>query len=123
MGRPKGGKNRKWTYEDRAYVISIYLDEHLSMAQIAIKEDIQLGTVRGWIYRFFEKGEEGLVNQKKTGNQFAALHSSKSLTEVERLELEILRRDIEIERLKKGYLVKGVGANKEFVNSKDWNMK
>lgn len=119
MGRPKGGKNRKWTYEDRAQVISLYFDEHYSMSQIANNENIPLGTVKGWVYRFIEKGEDGLINQKKTGNHFAALHLSKSLTEIERLELEILKRDIEIERLKKGYSVKGVGANKVFVTSKD----
>ena len=37
--------------------------------------------------------------------------------------LEILKKDIEIARLKKGYQVKGVGANKEFVTLKDVNMK
>ncbi|MDE8104736.1 ArsR family transcriptional regulator [Erysipelothrix rhusiopathiae] len=68
-------------------------------------------------------GKEGLKNKKKTGNQFSALHTSKSLTEIERLQLEILKRDIEIARLKKGYQVKGVGVNKAFVTLKDKNSK
>lgn len=36
---------------------------------------------------------------------------------------ELLNKDIEIERLKKGYTVKGVGAKKEFVILNDQNMK
>lgn len=54
---------------------------------------------------------------------FSALHNSKSLTEVDRLKLELLKRDVEIERLKKGYQVKGVGANKEFVTLKGKSFK
>ena len=36
---------------------------------------------------------------------------------------ELMNKDIEIERLKKGYAVKGVGAKKEFVFIQDVNMK
>ncbi|MDE8314802.1 ArsR family transcriptional regulator [Erysipelothrix rhusiopathiae] len=68
-------------------------------------------------------GKEGLKNKKKTGNRFSALHTSKSLTEIERLLLEILKQDIEIARLKKGYHVKGVGVNQAFVTLKDKNSK
>ena len=42
---------------------------------------------------------------------------------MERLELENLKLRIENERLKKGYTVEGVGANKEFVISYDKNTK
>ena len=41
----------------------------------------------------------------------------------EELLLELMKKDIEIERLKKGYSVKGVGAQKEFVTIKDANTK
>ena len=54
---------------------------------------------------------------------FSALHTSKKLNKEERLELENLKLRIENERLKKGYVVKGVGANKEFVTILDANMK
>jgi len=42
---------------------------------------------------------------------------------MEELELEILKKDIEIARLKKGYQVKGVGQEKEFVITFDKNTK
>ena len=34
-----------------------------------------------------------------------------------------MNKDIELERLKKGYAVRGVGAKKEFVSIRDVNMK
>ena len=123
MGRPKGGLNNKWTYEDRIKVVTRHVDEHISAAKLSQETGIPKGTINGWIDRFMRDGKEGLKNKKKTGNHFSALHTSKSLTEIERLQLEILKRDIEIARLKKGYHVKGVGVNKEFVTLKDKNSK
>ena len=76
-----------------------------------------------FIRTYHEFGEEGLQSKKKTGNRFSALHTSKSLTEVDRLKLIVMKQEIEIERLKKGYIVKGVGASKEFVTSRDLNSK
>ncbi|WP_281196204.1 ArsR family transcriptional regulator, partial [Erysipelothrix rhusiopathiae] len=64
-------------------------------------------------------GKEGFKKKKETRNHFSALHTTRLLTEIERLQLEILKRDIEIARLKKGYQVKGVGVNKAFVTLKD----
>ena len=52
------------------------------------------------------------------GNHFAALHVSKNLSELERLRLMVAKLEIENERLKKGYWVEGVGANKEYVTGK-----
>ncbi|WP_331836224.1 hypothetical protein [Erysipelothrix piscisicarius] len=111
MGRPKGGLNNKWTYEDRIKVVTRYTDEHISAAETITSPK---GTINGWIDRFMRDGKEGLKNKEK---------DRKSLTEIERLQLEILKRDIEIARLKKGYQVKGVGVNKAFVTLKDKNSK
>ncbi|MBQ6142991.1 MAG: hypothetical protein IJI84_00640 [Clostridia bacterium] len=36
---------------------------------------------------------------------------------------ELMNKDIELERLKKGYAVRGVGAKKVFVSIRDVNMK
>ena len=41
----------------------------------------------------------------------------------ERLKLIVQKQQIEIERLKKGYQVKGVGANKVYVTTNDVNMR
>ena len=62
-----------------------------------------------------EEGEAGLKPKPRKGNPYSALHTSKTLTEVERLRLLVAKQEIEIERLKKGYWVEGVGASKEYV--------
>ena len=58
-----------------------------------------------------------------SGNIFSALHASKKLSEVERLKLELMKKEIEIERLKKGYMVKGAGSSKEYVPINKKNSK
>ena len=57
------------------------------------------------------------------GNHFSALHRSKSLSEIDKLKLTVEKLQIENERLKKGYITKGVGARKVFVTLKDLNSK
>ena len=52
-----------------------------------------------------------------------ALHRSKNLSELERLRLLVAKQEIEIARLKKGYWVEGVGANREYVTGQDVNTK
>lgn len=81
------------------------------------------GTLRKWITKYLKSGEEALESKKKVGNRFSALHTSKSLTLEERQRLIIEKQQIEIERLKKGYIVKGVGAGKEYVTLRDANTK
>ena len=76
-----------------------------------------------WLRDYGQYGEAAFNPKGHPGNPFAAWHTSKTLTEHERLRLEIAKLEIENERLKKGYQVKGVGANKAFVTTKDVNMK
>ena len=53
----------------------------------------------------------------------AGLHFRKPKNKIEELELEIMKKDIEIARLKKGYAVKGVGAKKGYVTTFEKNIK
>ena len=62
-------------------------------------------------------------NTGKHKNPHAGLHLRKPKNRVEELELELMKKEIEIARLKKGYIVKGVGAKKEFVTTFDKNIK
>ena len=123
MGRPKGGKNRRWKTEDRIRIVHRYIDEHIGQETLAKEEGLSRSTLYGWINRYRVEGDEGLKNKKKTGNRFAALNTSKTLSTEERQKLVIEQQRIEIERLKKGYVVKGVGADKEYVSLKDANTK
>jgi transposase len=123
MGRPKGGKNRTWSYEDRLRIVMLYLEGGLGQGTLAAQENIPEGTLCGWIERYMKDGVSGLENKRKTGNHFSALHASHSISEIERLQLIVMKQEIEIERLKKGYMVEGVGADKVFVTSKGKSTK
>lgn len=72
-----------------------------------------------WVKKYIAEGESSFVHKGHPGNPFAALHVSKNLSEVERLRLTVAKLEVENERLKKGYLVKGVGASKEFVTGRE----
>ena len=123
MGRPKGGKNKSWAKEEKIRIVKRYLDEGIGSIRLSKEEHLDAGTIRKWVRRYLNEGPDSLANKKKPGNHFAALHTSKSLTQEERLHLIIAKQEIEIERLKKGYFVKGDGAQKEFVITKDVSLK
>jgi len=121
MGRPKGRKNRQWTKDERLRIVKQILEEHLTWDYVANTENLSLSMLKRWIDAYEDFGEDGL--ELKSGNRFSALHTSKSLSEEERLKLIIMQQEIEIERLKKGYIVKGVGASKEYVTLRKKSMK
>lgn len=124
MARANGGKNKEWTNEERLKYVLMCEDEHIPVRELARKEGIPRGTLNGWLKRYRAGSVEALNPEKlHPGNHFAALHTSNSLSENERLTLLVEKLQIENERLKKGYIVKGVGADKEFVTTKDLNSK
>lgn len=124
MARARGGTNRKWTKEERIKYVLMCEEEGYPIKTLARDAGIPYGTLDGWVRRYRRGGESALNPEKmRTGNRFAALHNSHSLTEEECLKLMVEKLQIENERLKKGYIVKGVGANKEFVTLKDLNTK
>lgn len=124
MGRHKGGNNRIWTNEERLKYVLMCEEEGYPVRTLAKDQGIPRGTLDGWIRRYRAGGVEALNSTKfRSGNHFAALHKSKSLSEEARLRLIVEKLQIENERLKKGYIVKGVGASKEFVTLREKNLK
>lgn len=123
MGRPKGGENKKWSKDEKLRIVHRYFNENMGYRVLAKEEGIPHGTLYNWIQGYLKDGELSFESKTKPGNRFAALHTSKSLSEVERLRLIVEKQEIEIERLKKGYTVKGVGASKVFVTTKDVSLK
>ena len=109
----KGVPHRKWSKEEKLKIVGMHLDEHISMRQIEKEYGIHDGLVSAWVKKYLEEGEDAL--EPHSGNPYAALHTSKSLSEVERLRLIVAKQEVEIARLKKGYWVEGAGANKEYV--------
>jgi len=111
----KGQKFRKWSSEEKQRIVKRHTEDHVSIRQLAKEEGATDSMICRWVRQYEEAGENGLKPKKRTGNPYSALHTSKSLTELERLRLLVIKQEIEIERLKKGYWVEGVGANKEYV--------
>ena len=81
MARPKGGKNKRWSTEEKLRIVRRYFDERIGQGTLAKEENISAGQLYNWIKRYAEGGPESMKNRKKTGNPFAAIYSSKTLTE------------------------------------------
>ena len=120
MGK-KGTSHRKWSKEEKLHYIHLHLDEHLSVREIERKYGVGSSLVSAWVKRYLEDGEEAL--EAKNGNPYAALYTSKLLSEMDRLRLIIAKQEVEIARLKKGYWVEGAGVSKEYITGKGKTMK
>ena len=130
MARPKGTKNNMLSIEEKEVIVLEYLnDKHPSYRKTADKYGISQNRFRIWIKKYREQGIDGLRSQTgKTkhpgkGNRLSGLQRKKNKTREEELELENLGLKVENARLKKGYLVKGVGSKKEYVTINDSNTK
>ena len=110
MGK-KGTPHRKFSKEEKMKYVRLHLDGHVSLMQIAREYGIRNSLIAEWVKRYLQDGEEAL--EPRNGNPYAALHRSKNLSEVERLRLLVAKQEVEIARLKKGYWVEGVGADRE----------
>jgi len=120
MGK-KGTAHRRFSKEEKLNYVRLHLEEHISAGQIEREYGIRNSLVLDWVKRYLQDGEDAL--ESRNGNPYAALHRSKSLSEVERLRLLVAKQEVEIARLKKGYWVEGVGANKEYVTGNGKTMK
>ena len=120
------GKHKKYTPEFKIQCVKDVLEGRKTQIELARIYEMEDTNIIRWIKNYQEHGEEYFYQEHRgtgSGNPYAALHKKKNLSKMERLELENLKLRIENERLKKGYMVKGVGANKEFVISYDKNTK
>ena len=115
MGK-KGTPQRKFSKEEKMKYVRLHLDEHVALMQIEREYGIRNTLVSEWVRRYLQDGEEAL--EPRNGNPYAALHRSKNLSEVERLRLLVAKQEVEIARLKKGYWVEGVGADREYVTGR-----
>lgn len=121
MGSKKGVPHRKWSKEEKLKIVKLHLEEHISINEIGRQYSMGSGMVSLWVKKYLEEGEDALEPRK--GNPYAALHTSKSLSELERLRLIVAKQEVEIARLKKGYWVEGVGASREYVTGNGKTMK
>ena len=123
MGRPKGGKNKYWSKEEKLKLVKEHVEQHVSTLEITNRENISNGMYNNWLKKYLELGEKGLENKKKPGNPLMKYSAKKNLTEIEKLEYENMKLRTENERLKKGYMVEGDGQIVVFSGSKNKNLK
>ncbi len=124
MARPKGTKNVMRSPEEKERIVRESYEAGLgkTVAKYGLSEALLLA----WRRKYRESGIDGLKSQTGkhgSGNPFAGLWRRKAKTREEELELENLRLKIEVERLKKGYRVKGGGRGKEYVTTKGSNTR
>ena len=118
MGRPKGTKNNMRSPEEKEQIVLRCINGDETIISVVRETGISKSVVRRWINAYLSEGIDGLkpkTGKCGSGNPYAALHTKKNLTEIERLRLELAKKEVECERLKKGYSVKGVGQRKEYV--------
>ena len=113
----KGQKFRKWIFEEKLRIVKRHTEEHVSIRELEKQEGANNALISAWIQRYAIAGEDGLRPKPRKGNPYSALHTSKSLTELEELRLRVVKQDIEIARLKKGYWVEGEGADRIVITS------
>ena len=118
------GKNKIMRMpKDKEKIVKRYLNGE-SAEKLANEIKSTSKMIREWTRKYEKNGIDGLKsNTGKHKNHNAGLHLRKPKNKIEELELELMRKEIEIARLKKGYIVKGVGVEKEFVTTFDKNMK
>ncbi len=117
--------NNMKTPEEKELIVKRYQSGESAM-RLAREYGINRSRIYKWLKKYEEEGIKGL--KSKTGkarkhHKNMGIHLRKPKTKIEELELEILKKDIEIARLKKGYMVKGVGAKKEYVTTFEKNTK
>ena len=118
------GKNKTMrTYKEKEKIVKRYLSGE-SAVKLAKEINTTDKMIREWAQKYEKNGLNGLKsNTGKHKNPNAGLHLKRPKNKIEELELEILKKDIEIARLKKGYVVKGGGDQKEYVTTFDKNTK
>ena len=126
MGHPKGTKNVMRSPEEKEQLVLEWQTTNIGMQTFAVSKGIAPRPFMRWVHAYEEQGIDGLKSKTGkcgSGNPYAALHTKKELTEVEKLRLELAKKEVECERLKKGYSVKGVGRRKEYVTISKKNSK
>ena len=92
----RGISHRRWSKEEKLEIIRKHIEEHQSIRKVEKDCGVNHSLVSRWVKTYLEEGEDAL--EPHNGNPYAALHTSKSLSEVERLRLLVAKQEVEIAR-------------------------
>ena len=111
----KESEYMKLKKEERIQVGKKIFEKELSIDDVMEQYGVSRSCAEGWQTQY--KRSAGILPGKDS-----SLTDYEGLSKGE-LYRELMKKDIEIERLKKGYTVKGVGVKKEYVTISDANTK
>jgi len=121
-----GKRKTNYQPETKIKYAKMVVNGEISAKEIAKKLNTDHKTITRWRDWLINYGEDYFFEEhrgKNSGNPYAALHTSKNLSELERLKLENTKLKAENMKLKKEYMVKGAGAYRESVLEKEKRMK
>ena len=123
LGRPKGTSNIMRTAEEKEKILNEHFINFKSLKQISEEYNVDLSLLKRWRKKYQKDGINGLVSN--TGKHDSPIRGkyNRNPSEIDKLKYELLQKEIELMRLKKGYQVKGVGHQKEYVTTFDVNTK
>ena len=116
MSRPGGTKNIMRTPEEKEKLILEFMNSNISRVLFCKEKNISRRLFLKWWHKYEKNGIEGLSSKTGTKKGVNKGRQKNAITREEELERENLKLRIEIERLKKGYYVKGVGRKKEYIS-------
>ena len=124
MGRQSGTKNNMRTPEEKEKIVLEYFDSGKGAMEFSRYIGIERKQLWTWIKKYSENGIEGLKSKTgKCSKKGITGRPKNAVTREEELERENTKLKIGIERLKKGYYVKGVGQRKEYVSINNKSIK
>ena len=114
-------KNIMRTPEEKEKIVLEYLNTKITIPSLADKYHTVKSVICRWIKKYEKEGIDGLISQtgRKTGTGKG--RPKKPQSKEEELKRRIMILETENARLKKGYLVKGGGDQKEYVTTPDRN--
>lgn len=77
MGRPRGGKNKEWSKDEKLNYVQMVLNGEKSPNDIQKNFGIFHSMVRNWVKQYNEGGIEALQNKRKPGNPLAKYSNRK----------------------------------------------
>ena len=128
MGRPSGTKNNMKTPEEKEQLIKEFYESKIGAIAFCKEHKIGITSFKTWRKKYSKYGIKGLKNNtgkvvSSDNTKNRGIHLRKPKTREEELEIQVIRLQIENERLKKGYTVKGDGAKKEYISTLEKNTK
>ena len=111
------------TKEERLAIGKLVHDGELTTHQATVKYDVSEKVIRDWVALYRKSIGENGHSKKPVNNVLSNERAAyEDMTKEELIRELILSKANEL-RAKKGYEVRGVGANKEFITSDEENSK